>query len=329
MIAVTGANGLLGSFIIRQLLEENKPFVALSRPGSDLSLLSDISFPIHWRTADVTDPVALEEAFRDVTQVIHTAAIVSFNPAHEERIMNVNVNGTRNVVDACLSQKNIKRLVHISSVAALGRDGVQQSLIDESNKWSESSLNSAYAKSKYLAELEIFRGQEEGLSTVMVNPSVILAPADWTRSSAQLFKYIWDERKFYIHGHLNYVDARDVAHATCQLMESDLQSERYILNAGSIPFIDFFRSVATRFDKKAPSVKLNKSLLKVAAVAEVLRSKITRSEPLITRETARLAGTKFSYSSQKIENTLNFQFKTIDSTLDWCCAHYLNFISKK
>jgi dihydroflavonol-4-reductase len=327
MIAVTGANGLLGSFIVRQLIEDKKTFIAIRRRDSDLTLLNDIANQIDWRTADVTNPVELEEALAGVTQVIHAAAVVSFNPAHEHKILDINVFGTRNVVDACLALK-IKRLVHISSVAALGRE-LSQTFIDEKNKWSESSLNSTYAESKYLAELEVFRGQEEGLSTVIVNPSVILAPADWNKSSAQLFQYIWKQRKFYIDSDLNYVDARDVAKIACELLDMPVQSERYIVNAGRIPFIDFFTSVAVRFNKKAPTVKLGKSLLRLVSIGEALRCKIMRSEPLITRETAKLAGRKFLYSSEKIQKTLNFEFKSIDSTLDWCCAHYLNFINKK
>ena len=184
MIAVTGANGLLGSFIIRKLIETQQPFIAIKRERSDTSLLKDVSSHIQWRDANVEDPVSLEEAFRDVKQVIHAAAIVSFNPAKAKRIYDVNVLGTRNVVNACLHH-NINKLIHISSVGALGRQKGQK-LIDEKNKWTESSVNSAYAESKYLAELEVFRAQEEGLKSVILNPSVILAPGDWSRSSAQL-----------------------------------------------------------------------------------------------------------------------------------------------
>jgi nucleoside-diphosphate-sugar epimerase len=326
MIAVTGANGLLGSFIVRELIRTDKKFFAIARHNSDTSLLRDVSDKMTWRTADVSDAVALEEALDGATSVIHAAAMVSFNPAYANRIMDININGTRNVVDICLD-KNISRLVHVSSVAALGRDASQQ-LIDETNKWSDNSLNSTYAESKYFAEVEVFRGHEEGLRTVVVNPSVILAPADWYKSSAQLFKYVWDERSFYIDGYLNYVDVRDVASAIVQLHDSDVNGERFILNAGSVSFEKFFNEIATRFHKKPPSVKLRKRTLKVAAFADNIRAKMLGKEPLITRETARLAGTSFHYSSKKIQNTLNFRFKSIDETLDWCCNHYLNFIAK-
>lgn len=322
MIAVTGANGLLGSFIIRKLLNENEKFIALKRKGSDTSLLKDVNDKITWCDADVLDPVSLNEAFQNVSHVIHAAAIVSFNPRLADKISDVNVRGTRNVVNAALINQ-VQRFVHISSVAALGRlKG--QSLIDETNKWVDNSLNSNYAESKYLAELEVFRGHEEGLSVVIINPSIILAPADWTKSSAKLFKYVWDERPFYIDACLNYVDVRDVADATYKLLKNPVEAERFILNGGCISFIEFFSGIATRFEKKIPRYKLSKNLLRLLAIAESIRGKLTSVEPLITRETARLAGTQFLYQNEKIRNYLNLQFQTLDQTLNWCCEHYIN-----
>jgi dihydroflavonol-4-reductase len=322
MIAITGANGLLGSFIVRKLIASNKPFIALKRAGSDTSLLTDVTSQITWRDADVTDAVSLHEAFQDCTQVIHAAAIVSFNPRRKKKIFDVNVEGTRHVVNACLNN-GIQRLVHISSVAALGRQKGQQH-VDESSKWTESPLNSMYGESKYLAELEVFRAQEEGLSTVIVNPSVILAPADWNKSSAQLFKYVWNERAFYTQGFLSYVDVRDVADAVLKLVDAPVQNQRFILSAGVIGYKDFFTQVATHLHRKPPYIKLSKKLLKIAATLESIRAWFADSEPLLTRETARLTGTHFLYDNRKITKTLNFQFQTIDQSLQWCCEYYMS-----
>jgi dihydroflavonol-4-reductase len=327
MIAITGANGLLGSFIVRKLIAAGESFIAIRRKDSDTSLLADVAGRVEWRTADIADPVAIEEALQGVTHVIHAAAMVSFNPSLKKRIYDMNVLGTRNIVNACLAN-NIKRLVHISSVAALGRQKGQTE-ITEDNKWIESSVNSTYAESKYYAEVEVFRAQEEGLSTVIVNPSVILAPADWRKSSAQLFKYAWDEKRFYINSNLNYVDVRDVSEAVYMLLHDSVQGQRFIVSAGSIPFLDFFRSVSRNFNKRPPSVRLDTGALHLVARLETLRSRIMNREPLLTVETARLAGTHFNYSNQKIKKTLKFEFQTIDATLAWCCAYYLNFIAKK
>jgi dihydroflavonol-4-reductase len=319
MIAVTGANGLLGSFVVRKLMEANVPVVAIKRANSNTSLLADLP-TLAWRTADILDPISLQEAFDGVTGVIHCAAMVSFNPRDEKKLMQVNMEGTKNVVDACLIA-GINRLLHVSSVAALGRQK-NQTHITESNTWIDSSYNTVYGLSKYKAELEVFRGQEEGLKTIIINPSVILSRGNWDKSSAQLFKYVWRERPFYSDGTFNYVDVRDVAQQIHQLFFSELEGERFISNAGSITIKDFFQKLAVLLNKKAPAIKVSKPVLKALALMELWRSYLTGSTPLITRETARTADTHFTYANDKIKKALQCEFQTIDQTLGWCAEFY-------
>ena len=320
MIAVTGSSGLLGSYIIRNLCEQGISVVALRRKNSDVSALDDLKEKITWREADVTDPVSIEDSFKDVTGVIHTAAYVSFNPRNARTIFKINTEGTRNVVNACFTN-SVKRLLHVSSVAALGRQK-GQTFIDEKNKWVDSAVNSKYGESKYKAELEVFRGQEEGLSTVIINPSVILGFSNWDRSSTQLFKYAWKENPFYIDGSLNYVDVRDVAEIAVRLFNSTIEGERFILSGGSIPFKTFFEKAAHELDKKPPTVKVHATAAKILAAVESLRTRLINREPLITSETARLVDTFFQYDNQKVKKALNFNFQTIDDTLNWCCKQY-------
>lgn len=328
MIGVTGANGLLGSFIVRKLIDENARFVAFKRKTADTSLLADVNDFIEWREMDLLDPVSMEGALSGVNSVIHAGARVSFSPRQAEWVSRVNTEGTRNLVNSCLAQ-NISRFVFISSVGALGRTK-GQTTIDEQNKWVESAQQSVYATSKYYAELEVFRGQEEGLKTVILNPSVILAPADWTKSSAQLFRYVWEERRFYIEGSLNYVDVRDVAAAVWQLLNSGMENERFIISAGEVSFKEFFDAVARRFNRRPPMVKLSRNLLKIVANLEGLSARMRRSEPLITPETARLAGSRFQFQNHKIKKLLAFEFHALEDTLDWCCQYYLQkFAAKK
>ena len=230
MIAVTGATGLLGSFILRKLAEEKMPVVALKRKGSSMTLAKDIS--VTWREADVLDPVSLIEAFEGVTTVIHAAAFVSFNPRHQKKIADTNIEGTRHVVNTCLAL-NVRSLIHISSVAALGRQkGVPH--LDENSKWVPGALNTHYAESKYLAELEVWRGMEEGLKAAIVNPSVILAPAKTAQSSARIFDYVRKEGKFFTKGQLNYVDVRDVAEMVWRIHRHEITGERFIANGGHV-----------------------------------------------------------------------------------------------
>lgn len=327
MIAVTGANGLLGSFVVRKLLQDNIAFVALKRKGSDTSLLQDVNHRITWKESDVLDYVSVLEALEGVTGVIHTAAVVSYHKKDKDLIFAVNVEGTQHVVDACL-QVGIKRLLHVSSVAALGKEKGQL-IIDESSKWIEGARVSNYAASKYQAELEVWRGQEEGLSTVIVNPSVILAPTDWGKSSAQLFKYAYQQRPFYTEGSLNAVDVRDVATCIVELYKSTVEAERFVLSAGQISYLNFFEKAAKNFSKRPPFIRVAKPLLQMVAIFEAIRSVLTGSNPLVTQETAQLAGKSVVYSNEKVKKVLGVEFQSIESTIEWCCEHYMKKLALK
>ena len=318
MIAVTGANGLLGRFIVEDLINSSTPFCAIKRIDSDISAFNDQS--IEWRDADILDINSLQEALQGVTTVIHTAAIVSFNPRDGERLFKVNVEGTRNVVNTCL-QLEIPRLIHISSVAALGRQkGVNK--IDENHKWVDSKLNSEYAESKYLAELEVFRGQEEGLAIDIVNPSVILSHANWDRSSAQIFNYVSKNKPFYTNGSINYVDVRDVSKMILNLLQSEAKGSRIIANAGVISMKELLAEIAIRLNKKPPRILVPTRLVSILAHLELVRSRLTGKEPIVTPQSARSANEKFLYLNQKATNQLGITFKSLAETLDWCCPYY-------
>lgn len=320
MIAITGANGLLGNFIAKKFYDENADFVGLKRGTSDLSFVHPDLRNVVWREADINDSNSLLEALKGVNTVIHAAAIVSFDPRSKEKIYKTNVEGTRNVVDACLSL-GVRHLIFISSVAALGRKKGQLE-IGETNQWVESDLNSDYAKSKYLAELEVFRGQEEGLTVSVVNPSVILAPANANKSSAQVFKYVLSERKFYTESFVNYVDVRDVADIVFKLYSQKIVGERFIASAGHVALKELLDQIAIRTGKKSPSIKINRHLLQIAAWFEEIRSRITGSETLVSRQTVRISKEKFSYLNQKSINRLQMSYRSLSETLDWCCNHY-------
>lgn len=317
MIAVTGATGLLGSFIVQRLRDSGIPFVGIKR---DTTNVKPELANVNWREADLLDMAALENALQGVNTVIHTAALVSFNPSDKERLHKVNVEGTRNIVNTCLST-GVSRLVHISSVAALGRQkGL--TIINEDSKWIDSNLNSDYAESKYLAELEVYRGKEEGLQIDILNPSVILSRSDWNRSSSQLFRYVWKEKAFYADGVINYVDVRDVAELVYKLINRKSSGGRYIASAGSVQIIEFLTGIAVLFKKKAPRFKVPSYLLSVAAQLEYIRSKLTGSEPIVSTQSARAANENFIYNNQKALTELEAEFRTLEETLEWCCSYY-------
>lgn len=319
MIAVTGANGLLGSFVVKQLHDETIPFVAIKREKSDTRLVDDL--PIAWREADLLDMPGLCSALHGMDKVIHTAGLVSFNPRDREKLYHVNVEGTRNVVNACL-EEGVKRLLHVSSVAALGRKkGTFE--VNEDSRWQDNALNSDYAESKYLAELEVYRGREEGLQIDIINPSIILAPANWHNSSAQLFKYVWEEKPFYTEGLLNYVDVRDVSKVIMKLLASAQgEGERVIVNGGAISSGELLGKIAQRLGKRPPRIKVTRRLLLVLAWLESIRARLTAKQPLISTQSIRAAQDKFYFSNKKAVDKLKIDFTSLDETLNWCCTYY-------
>lgn len=327
-ILITGITGLVGSFTARRFLKEGFKVIGLKRINSDLSLLQDIESQIVWNEGDILDILALEKVIEQVNYVVHAAAIVSFAPKDRNRMFKTNVEGTINVVNLCLERK-IKKLCFVSSVAALGRKISNEKRInhvleiDEKATWEDNPLNSNYAKTKYLAEMEVWRGQSEGLNSVIVNPSLILGEADWNKSSTQLLKYAFDEHKFYPAGNLNYVDVEDVAACIYQLIISDISNERFILSAGQIVYKDFFEKVASRFHKKAPLTLLSKTLTGIIWRLEAIRSFFTGNAPLITQETAISSSHSFDYQNDKIKKALSFSFKDLDKSLDRICESLL------
>jgi dihydroflavonol-4-reductase len=315
MVAVTGATGLLGSHIIERLLADGIATIALHRMGGDQGLPEGVIK----RQADILDEVSLREAFEGATTIIHSAAYVSFNPRWRKKIFDTNVIGTRNVINTCL-QSGIKNLVHISSVAALGR--TSKKTITEESTWTK-AYSTDYAESKYLAELEVYRGAEEGLTVSVVNPSTILSAAKSDRSSATLFNYVWNEERYYTNGLLNYVDARDVADVVIQLCTHPQPGEKFILSAGRVAYLNFFSEVAKRFNKRPPSTNVSPALTFWAGWGEELRARVLGREPLVTRQSARMAIQSFQYSNQKSLDTFGIPFRTLEETLDWCCKDYL------
>ncbi|MBA4850778.1 SDR family NAD(P)-dependent oxidoreductase [Emticicia sp. BO119] len=319
-ILITGANGLLGSATVKKFVESGFDVLALCRAKSDLTALKDVISKVTIVEGDILDIASLEKALYNVDFVVHSAAVVSYAPKDKDRMYKTNIEGTANLVNVCL-MKGIKKLCHISSIAALGKPNVSLNLsasdtyIDEDQKWEDSPINSHYAKTKYLSELEVWRGKAEGLPVVIVNPSLILGESDWTKSSTQLFKYAYDEHRFYSEGNMNYVDVKDVIEAIYQLTISDIEGERYILNGGTVSYKEFFEKVARLFNKKPPTQKVSPILTELIWRIEALRSFFTGKAPLITKETAKNSLMKFIYKNNKICENLHFKFTDFDETI--------------
>ena len=323
MVLVTGGTGFLGAYIIKALIEKDYPVKAIRRSNKLPGYIPKMIFDkVQWVEGDILDVISLEDAMEGVDTVIHSAAIVSFSRKEKKNMYKVNVEGTANVVNIAL-EKNVQRFVHISSIAALGRK-VDGGHVDEEKKWEESKVNTNYAKSKYKAELEVWRGISEGLNAVIVNPSTILGYGDWDTGSSAIFKKVYDEFKWYAPGINGFVDVEDVANAAVLLMESNICEERFIINGDNWPFRKLMDTMAISFGKKKPVWQTTRSLLGIAWRIEKLRSVFTGKKPLITKESAKIAHSKTYFENAKFLKTFpQFSFTPLEQTIQSACKKYL------
>jgi len=314
-ILITGATGLLGNEIVAQLLTNPSFNIKTLVRNNDNTLPKEVEQAI----GDILDINSLDSALIGIDYVIHAAAFISFNRRKRNQLFETNVEGTKNLINACLGI-GIKKFVHISSVAAIGKpesvlDAEDEVIADENHKWQESPLNSNYGKSKYLAELEVWRGQAEGLPTVIINPSVILGEGNLNKSSSQLFKYVLNHNLFYTKGYLNYVDVQDVAKIAISLMTNTTENKRFIANSGKVSFYLFFQKTAALLDTKAPRILLGKRLINILWKFEYLRGLVLGVEPLISKETSITARTNVFFAGEKAKQELGFEYIDLESSL--------------
>jgi nucleoside-diphosphate-sugar epimerase len=321
-ILITGGTGFLGSYIIKELIEKNYTVRAIRRSNKLPNYISpEIFDKVQWIEGDVLDVVALQDAMEDVDTVIHAAAIVSFVKKDRKEMYRVNVEGTTNVVNMAL-EKNVKKFIHISSVAALGRKS-NGSHVNEEKKWEENKINTHYAKSKHKAELEVWRGLSEGLNGVILNPSTILGYGNWNSSSSAIFKNVYEEFPWYSSGINGFVDVEDVAKAVLQLMESTITEERFVINGDTWPFRKLQDTIADAFGKKRPSKQTTAFLMAIAWRLENLKSLFTGKKPLLTKESARVAQSQTYFENAKILKSLpGFSFTPLEESIKKACEKY-------
>ena len=314
-ILVTGAAGLVGNELVQQLLQAgfNVKAIYHSTPLS-------ITHPnLETASCDILDVIGLEEVMEGITHVYHCAAIVSFDPEEKFHLLKINIEGTANIVNACIDA-GVKKLVHVSSVSALGRIRKGEWVTEKMN-WTEETSNSIYGKSKYLGELEVWRGIGEGLQAVIVNPTVIFGGDSWDTSSSAIFKTAYNEFKWYTEGVSGFVDVRDVARAMIELMNSEITAQRFILNGENLPYHAIFSSIAKCFGKNPPSKKVTPFLAELVWRMEAVKTMLTGKKHLLTKETARTAQAKVYFDNSKILKALpKFQFTKINDTIARTCA---------
>ncbi|OKS89563.1 SDR family NAD(P)-dependent oxidoreductase [Mucilaginibacter polytrichastri] len=314
MILVTGATGFLGTELVKQLAEKGLPLRCTRRNHSVMpQILIPYSNLIEWVEADICDIFALEAAMEGITQVYHCAAWVSFKQADKEPMINTNVTGTANVVNACIDAG--ARLIHVSSIAAVGVAKTGE-LITEKHYLEETPVNNIYAISKLESEMEVWRGIAEGLDAAIVNPSVIIGASAGASGSGQIFETVRKGLIFYTGGSVGLVDVADVAQCMITLMNTDITAERYIINAENWYYKDLFDTIAERFHVKAPTKQAKSWMLELAWRGASLIGTLTGKSPALDKISAQSASIVQNYDNTKIKKAIGFEFKPIDKTID-------------
>jgi nucleoside-diphosphate-sugar epimerase len=328
MVLVTGGTGFLGSYIIKELIEKNYRVRAMRRATSKIPFYipKEIFDKVEWVEGDVLDVSSIEEAMNGIDAVIHSAAVISFHKSEKKWMYQVNVEGTANMVNTAI-EKNIRRFVHVSSVAAIGRTKSVEK-IDEEKKWQNNKANSHYGISKQKAEMEVWRAIGEGLNAVIVNPSTVLGYGDWTTSSCRIFKTIYDEFPWYTIGINGFVDIEDVARATVMLKESDISEQRFILSGENWSFQKLFNTIADEFGKKHPHRKATPFLGALAWRLEKIKTMFNGNKTVLTKETARVAQCQSYFQNEKILGALRgFSFTPLQQTIARACKKYRETIN--
>jgi nucleoside-diphosphate-sugar epimerase len=249
--------------------------------------------------------------------------MVSFNPSRKRQLYRVNVYGTQNIVNAALIN-GVEKLGYVSSTAAIGKN--LNGTTDEACEWSFDQNPSNYSISKYYAELEIWRGISEGLNAAIVNPSIILGAGNWNSGSNAIIRKVYDGLKFYTSGKNGFVNVRDVAQLLLMLMEKEIFNERFLVVSENLHYKELFEKIAAVFNVTPPHIEARKWQMNTIAFLENIRCKITRTEPLITKETIQSSVTQNTYNNMKIRSIFpDFQFTDIQTTLQ----ETKNFIFKK
>jgi nucleoside-diphosphate-sugar epimerase len=322
MILITGATGLVGSRLLFDLVSAGKQVRVLVRSNSNRSRITKmfadnpglLNSSVEWAEGDILDVLSLREAMRGVKQVYHCAGLVTFQPGEADRLMEVNGDGTANVVNMAL-EAGVEQLCHVSSIAALGRNADGEH-IDENASWKTSKRNSAYAISKYSAEREVWRGAAEGLNVVIVNPGVILGPGNWKTDSSMIFGQVWRGLRFYTRGVTGFVDVRDVTAAMIALTDKRISGERYVLVSENRPFREVMDRIADKMGKKRPHIYAGPLLTAFAWRAERIKGLLTGRKPVITRETAQSATSQYYYNAEKIKKGTGLSFIPVDRSVE-------------
>ncbi len=324
MILVTGGTGLVGAHLLYHLLQKHPKVRATHRASSDIHYVKEVFqyysseaetlfHRIEWREANITKLPELTKAFEGVTEVYHCAAFISFNPKHYKNLKKANVEGTANVVNLCLAN-GVRKLCHVSSIATLG-DPENDGFIKESSLWNPEANNSVYSITKYGAEMEVWRGTQEGLDAVIVNPGVIFGEGFWKSGSGIIIQQASKGIGYFTDGNNGFVDVLDVVKAMIQLMESDIKNERFVLVSENISYKELFTQLNLLFDKPLPKKSLSKNFLYLMSTLDAVSNRLFGTKRRLLKATVRSLFRQSKYDNQKVKTRLQFEFTPLENTL--------------
>tara|TARA_B110000444_G_scaffold104868_1_gene99130 strand:+ start:31069 stop:32070 length:1002 start_codon:yes stop_codon:yes gene_type:complete len=331
MILITGGTGMVGAHLLVECVKKKQALVATFRREESIGIVKKVFETlapkhikdfglIQWKKASLNDINALEEAFKGVEYVYHCAAKVSFADYKYDSLKKSNIEGTANVVNTALKHK-VKKLVYVSSIAAIGAEKKNNQINEESN-WEANQNHTGYAYTKYGAELEIWRASQEGLPVVIINPGIILGGQLWNRSSATLFQNVANGLKFYTTGSAAVVALDDVINILIHLMESDIQNERFILVAENLTQKELLGKIAVSLNKKPPSIPIFKSVLYFLFFIEKILDALFIRKNFLSIPFIETLNSKQHYIGTKICSKINFKYKNIDDCIKEIAISY-------
>ncbi len=333
MILVTGGTGLVGSHLLLKLVQSGHKPRATFRTKDKLAVTKKVFLyyaenhetlfeTIEWVECDIIDTVAVEQVFENVTHVYHAAALISFEPSDYKNLFKINVEGTANIVNQCIISK-VQKLCYVSSIAAIGAS-IGNEPIKESNEWND-ALSYGYALSKHKAEMEVWRGSQEGVPVVIVNPGVILGPGFWKTGSGRFFLAAHKEPNYYLPSGTGIVTIGDVVTAMLRLMtHSTIKNERFILVNQNWSYKKLAETIATGLQTNKPQKELKLWMLSILWKLDWLRSKITGSRRKLSKTTVKIFHHTAVYDNSKIQSHLNdFQFEDLEEKVLKYAAMFL------
>lgn len=342
MIFVTGGTGLVGAHLLFELTKSGKKIRALKRESSNLQqVVKTFSYytkntqqlfeQIEWVNGDILDYYSLEKVLSGITEIYHCAAIVSFDSKERQTMISNNVEGTANLVNAAI-ENGVNKICHVSSIAALGKHQHDEPVSEETN-WVPSKKNSGYSESKFFSEAEIWRGIEEGLDAVIVNPSIILGPAKWNTGSAKIFNTVWGGMKFYTKGVTGFVDVVDVVNPMIQLMDEanfkNCKNQRFLLSAENLSYQNLFSQIADELGKARPRIWANDFLMAIVWRLATVSSWFSQKPAFITKEAASGRNEINTFDGSKITRELNYSYISISESIRKTSRFLLNDMNQK